>query len=231
MTKVFSFKKTAALVLISFFCFSSSLSAQNSGTESVPQNAQEYVQKTLDSSAGTSADSSADGTAVNQSAANTWTWKESSPEIRRTNSSGFALFFKMIFSLLVVIALAYGVVRFFKKTGGIADTDDPFLRKVAQISLGTGKTVQIVTLLENAYILGVTDNNVNLISKIEDKELVESLNLFADKNQNTSKPKTFADVLDIFLARGEKTKNAFSSSAKHASDILKNQRDRFNRGE
>lgn len=136
----------------------------------------------------------------------------------------------MVVSLLIVIGLVYLVVRIFRKNSGIADTDESFLRRVAFLSIGSGKSVQIVTLLENAYLIGVTDNNINLISEIKDKELVDSLNLLADKNQNTSKPKSFSEVLDVFL-KGTKNKSAFSNDAKKAGDILKNQRDRFNRGE
>ena len=158
-------------------------------------------------------------------------WSVSAPENQSRAPSSFGLFLRMVISLLIVIALVYFVVKIFRKNSGFADSDDSFLRKVAQISIGAGKSVQIVTLLENAYLIGVTDNNINLLAEIKDKELVDSLNLIADKNQNVSKPKSFADVLDLFLAKGSKNSSTFSDSARHASDMLKNQRDRFNRGE
>lgn len=222
MTKMFSFRKIKAFAAVCFFVFSvSSLPFAQSSSQSLsPENQNQQIQQ---NSAGQSNGSAAD---QNQ----TPYWSVASGENQVSAPSSFGLFLRMVVSLLVVIGLVYLVVRIFKKNSGAADSDDSFLRRVAQISLGAGKSVQIVTLLENAYLIGVTDSNINLISEIKDKELVDSLNLLSDKNQNTSKPKTFSDVLDIFLARG-KNKNAFSDSAKRASDILKNQRDRFNRGE
>lgn len=222
MTKMFSFRKIKAFAAVCFFVFSvSSLSFAQSSSQSLSsENQNQQIQQ---NSPGQS-----NGSAAGQN--QTPYWSVAPGENQVSAPSSFGLFLRMVVSLLVVIGLVYLVVRIFKKSSGAADSDDSFLRRVAQISLGAGKSVQIVTLLENAYLIGVTDSNINLISEIKDKELVDSLNLLADKNQNTSKPKTFSDVLDIFLARG-KNKNAFSDSAKRASDILKNQRDRFNRGE
>lgn len=223
MTRMSSFGKIKAFVLVFlfFFCASSVSFAQSSSENQASGNQNQQLQQT-------SAAQSQNGAQTSQSQTPYWSVESSENQVRAPSS--FGLFIRMVVSLLVVIGLVYIVVRILKKNSGFSDSDDSLLRRVAQISLGAGKSVQIVTLLENAYLIGVTDNNINLISEIKDKELVDSLNLLADKNQNTSKPKTFSDVLDIFLARG-KNKNAFSDSARHASDILKNQRDRFNRGE
>lgn len=223
MTKKFSFRRIKAFALVCFFvvCASSLLFAQESSQNLSSENQNQQFQQSLPGKNQNDSPSNSNQTPY---------WSVASSENQVSAPSSFGLFLRMVVSLLIVIGLVYLVVRIFKKSSGFADSDDSFLRRVAQISLGAGKSVQIVTLLENAYLIGVTDNNINLISEIKDKELVDSLNLLADKNQNASKPKTFSDVLDIFLARG-KNKNAFSDSAKRASDVLKNQRDRFNRGE
>ena len=88
---------------------------------------------------------------------------------------------------------------------GIQDGDDTFLRHVSGVSLGSNKSVQIVTLVDKAYILGVSENNVNLIGEVEDKELVNAMNLWSDKRNRTSKPRSFADVLDLFMPKGPRT--------------------------
>ena len=38
--------------------------------------------------------------------------------------------------------------------------------------------------------------------KVEDKELVNAMNLWSDKRNKTSKPRSFADVLDLFMPHG-----------------------------
>ena len=225
MTKIFSSGKIKAAALALFFCLCGASFAQNSLSDSSSNS-------NLNSSKIESVENGGANLENSQNLQNqTPYWSVSAPENQSRAPSSFGLFLRMVISLLVVIALVYFVVKIFRKNSGFADSDDSFLRKVAQISIGAGKSVQIVTLLENAYLIGVTDNNINLLAEIKDKELVDSLNLIADKNQNVSKPKSFADVLDLFLAKGSKNSSAFSDSARHASDMLKNQRDRFNRGE
>ncbi len=148
-----------------------------------------------------------------------------------TSSSGPSTvwaFVKMIIVLLVVLACIYGVFFLFKKNARVANSSDPFLRRVSSISLSPGKSVQIVTLLDKAYLIGVTDNSINLLGQVDDKELVDSMNLYADKNDNTSKPRTFADVLDLFMPHGPRSGNVFASSAGDAASVLKKQRENFN---
>ena len=108
----------------------------------------------------------------------------------------------MILVLIVVIVILYAIFFFLKRTSKLSNSDDPFLRRVSKISLEPGKSVQIVTLVDHAYMLGVSDNSVNLITEITDKELIDSMNLYSDKNQNIQKPRSFADVLDLFMPHG-----------------------------
>lgn len=136
-------------------------------------------------------------------------------------------FVKMILVLAVIIACIYGVFIFFRKSSNSGNSDDPFLRKVSQISLSPGKSVQVVTLLDNAYLIGVTDNSINLIGQVTDKELVEAMNVYSDKNSRIEKPRTFSDVLDIFLQKGHRSENVFADSSA-ATDSLKKQRANFN---
>ena len=138
------------------------------------------------------------------------------------------LFVRMILVLIVVIVILYAIFFFLKRTSKLSNFDDPFLRRVSKISLEPGKSVQIVTLVDHAYMLGVSDNSVNLITEITDKELIDSMNLYSDKNQNIQKPRSFADVLDLFMPHGPRSSVFFDSTLKNASDMLKKQRERFN---
>ncbi|MCR5763469.1 MAG: flagellar biosynthetic protein FliO [Treponema sp.] len=117
------------------------------------------------------------------------------------STSGVGIYIRMIIMLLIVIALIYAVFRFLKNSGKVSGlNDDTFLRRVSSLSVGNGKSVQIITLIDTAYLIGVTDNSINLISEIKNKELIDALNLYADKHDNSSRPKNFADVLSLFMA-------------------------------
>lgn len=128
-------------------------------------------------------------------------------------------FIKMILFLCLVVAAIYVVMWFFKKKVNNTKSDDNFLRRVSSLNIGPGKSVEIVTLLDNAYILGVTDSNINVIDQIEDKELIEALNLNFDKNQNVKKPMNFADVLDIFMPNGPRNKNIYEDEERKVNNL------------
>lgn len=128
-------------------------------------------------------------------------------------------FIKMILFLCLVVAAIYAVMWFFKKKVNNTKSDDNFLHRVSSLNIGPGKSVEIVTLLDNAYILGVTDSNINVIDQIEDKELIEALNLNFDKNQNVKKPMNFADVLDIFMPNGPRNKNIYEDEERKVNNL------------
>ena len=149
---------------------------------------------------------------------------------RPSGTSTVWVFFRMIFVLIVIVVLIYFVMNFMrKKMGGGDSDDDTFLRKVAQVTIAPGKSVQIVTLLEHAYLIGVTDNSIDLLGEISDKELVDAMNLNADRNQARARARNFNEILSLFL--NPKSSGATEGERKASSsvsDFFSKQKERFN---
>jgi flagellar protein FliO/FliZ len=84
-----------------------------------------------------------------------------------------------IVRMLLVLALAaaaiYGVVFFIKKGARRADTLDPYLKVLAGVHLGGGRYAQVLSLGSKAWLVGVSDGGVTLISEIEDKEILDTM--------------------------------------------------------
>ena len=144
-------------------------------------------------------------------------------EQRSTNTAW--LFVRMILVLLVVIGCIYAVFYFVKKTTNPTNETDAFLKKVASITLSPGKSVQVVTLQNHCYILGVSDSSVQLISELDDKDLIDAMNLEADKESSGS-VKDFASLLASAMGLKKKTfEESVSSSVENMqtqSNRLKN---------
>lgn len=176
-------------------------------------------------------------------------WNQTAEAVQPESPSSIGLFIRMVLVLALVVAAIYGIMLVLKKgmkvTGG--DDDDPFLRKVSQVTLSPGKSVQIVTLFNHAYLVGVTDGSINLLGEITDSDLVDSMNLYADQHATVKKPRTFADILNIFMPGGASAEgnasspnttssasaqggatNVFTNSAESAAEELQRQRDRLN---
>lgn len=160
---------------------------------------------------------------------------ENRTEIERRNTGVWAVI-KMVLVLALVVACLYFVMTFMKKTvNGDTNADDPYLRKVAQVNLAPGKSVQVVTLLDNCYVVGVSDSGVNLIGTIDNEELVNAMNLSADKANKTRKARNFGDILEMFMpSKSSRTTSAtqpdiYSESSKNVQDFVEGQRKRINR--
>lgn len=153
----------------------------------------------------------------------------------RTVLSTVGIFVRMILVLAFVIACIYGFVWFMRKSVSRENNSDQFLRVVSSVTLAPGKSVQIVSLLdEKAYMLGVSDNGVNVIAEVENKETISAMNLYADKMAGSNKPRSFEDILNIFMPNGPKGKplkgkgSAFDSTA---ADMLRRTREAFSNQE
>ncbi|MBO7638494.1 MAG: flagellar biosynthetic protein FliO, partial [Treponema sp.] len=113
----------------------------------------------------------------------------------------------MILVLGIVLAIVLIIFKLMKRSTDPGNSTDEFLRKVSSLTISPGKSVQIVTLIDKAYLLGVSDNSVNLITEIEDPELIQAMNLYADKNGRVERPKSFEDVLELFMPKKKKKEN------------------------
>ena len=69
-------------------------------------------------------------------------------------------------------------------------------------------------------MIGVTEDNITLLGEIHDDELIKAMNITADKNNNTKKPTTFSDVLDMFLIKKGGQKNVFSETESQVDQMF-----------
>ena len=142
------------------------------------------------------------------------------------NVGGIGLFIRMVFVLAFVIALIYGVLWFIKNKTNVVKTEDDFLRRAAYINIAPGKTIEVITLVDRAYVIGVTEDGITLLGEIDSKsdeqtaQMINAMNLHADQTQNTKKPLNFGDVMDMFLAKKGKTKNVFSDTENQVDQIF-----------
>lgn len=149
------------------------------------------------------------------------------------------MFVRMIFVLIVVVACIYGIVFFLRKGMMPAQKADPYLKVTASLTLSPGKFLYVVTLNAQGFLIGVTDNAINLIAELTDKELIDAMNLHAEQ-QPQSVPRDFASILNFFhpAKKAETTKekketvsDLFSDSTENTVQVLQQQRARLHMSE
>ena len=94
------------------------------------------------------------------------------------------------------------------------------MRRVAYLNIAPGKSVEVITLIDKAFLIGVTDDNISLLGEIDDKELITAMNINSDKKVNTKKPATFNEVLDLFIQKGNKKKSVFSQEESKVDNLF-----------
>lgn len=122
----------------------------------------------------------------------------------------FWLLLRVLVVLFIVIFAAYFILLLLKKATRIEENDDPFFRLITMLNIGNGKNIALITLVDKAYIVGVSDSTLSLIAEINDKDLVDSMNVYFDKKRNVSKPRNFSDILNIFLKNTKKPGSIYS---------------------
>ncbi len=132
--------------------------------------------------------------------------------------STFWLYLRMVFALVLVVGVVWAVAYFLRKGLVSKEPENPFIKKAATLTLSPGKSIQVITMPDKAWVVGVSDAGINLIGEITDADLVNQMILEAEK-QPQSKPADFASIL-----------SAFTNTTKLAESTIKKQRERLKRG-
>ena len=130
---------------------------------------------------------------------------------------------RLILSLIFVVFLAYVVMKFMKKSKLFVVNDDAYLKLVAQLNIEQGKSVKVFTLGDKAYIVGVTGNSITKIAEIEDKVLIDAMNLKASEKPNTD-VSSFSKVFSNFFPTAKPSR---TTEEIFDDDFLKNQQERI----
>lgn len=142
---------------------------------------------------------------------------------------------RIVLVLLLVCAAIYGIVYLLKKSTGVSAASDPYLRIVAQLPLAPGKTAQILSVGSQAFLVGVSDSGIQHIADITDKELIDAMNLEADRNPREPVP-AFTALLSRFLPAGMRNRTEGDVSSAHddvplsageTADFIRKQRERL----
>ena len=208
MVKKISLLRLKSLFIISIFLlFNNFVFSQNNSQDNNSSSAQTSVSSTLENDSNYFSDSPS--TTVSGTSNSTY---------KAPSTAGMII--KMLVVLALVIAGLYAILRFIKKKNNNVQSDDDFMRRVSSLNFAPGKSVEIVTLVDRCFLLGVTDSNINLIAEITDKEMISAMNLNFDKKQNTKKPMNFNDVLEMFMPGSARNRQNIYSNTERAVDNL-----------
>lgn len=97
------------------------------------------------------------------------------PQVLQENKSGslFITIIKLMFALLFILALLYGLLLFLKRKNKLFQ-QTATLKNIGGITVGTNKSIQIIQVAGSLYMVGVGDN-VELLEEITDETVKQEL--------------------------------------------------------
>jgi flagellar protein FliO/FliZ len=85
---------------------------------------------------------------------------------------------KMVLSLLLVLAMVWGLYRLARRGlgTGAGSSNGRLIQVLANHYLGVKKSIALVQVPGSILVLGISADRVNLLSRINDKEVIANLN-------------------------------------------------------
>lgn len=137
----------------------------------------------------------------------------------------FWIFLRLILVLGCTIAAIYGIVYVMKKTFMPKVTENPFLQQITSLPLGANKAIHLIVIDKTAYAVGVSDSGINLITAIDDKDLVDSMLLHASMNE--TKNPGWTQTLQNIIPALKKAQKSGSGDSVSAEAALRGLREKF----
>jgi flagellar protein FliO/FliZ len=111
---------------------------------------------------------------------------------------------QMLMALAIVLGglfvVFYFVKRFLKRD--VSGSGDPLIRVIANQYIGVKKNIALVEVPGAVLVLGMSNDNISLLSKIEDPGVLDGI-----KQETSRMTPSFADHLQRLTTRFKQTKN------------------------
>jgi flagellar protein FliO/FliZ len=130
-------------------------------------------------------------------------------------------FIKMALILAAVVAVIYGLFYVLKRTGGPKFQESRLIKVLSSKTLSGTRALHLVEIGNQIFLVGASENNVNLVSEILDKETLDGLRLQA-ASADAGERKNFTEILAQVFGRPAGPKAGGSESM----SFLREQRQR-----
>jgi flagellar biogenesis protein FliO len=133
----------------------------------------------------------------------------------------FPVILRMVLVLALVAGVIYLVVFFLRRVSRPQAEQNPHLKLLVSTHLGNGRFLHVVSLGNQAWLVGSGEGGINHIADINDKELLDTMLLDASKKtaEELNPVSGFRSLLKRFSASGDDSRIL----------NIKNRRERFKR--
>ena len=135
-------------------------------------------------------------------------------------------FIRMILILGAVVAAIYVIVYMLRRKGGPRFQENRLIRILSTKVLSSGRSLFLVEIGQQVFLVGSADNGVGLVSEITDKETLDALHLQAESSEGGEPRRRFGEILGAVFGRVQGGKLATPSLTDPAA-YIRQQRQRL----
>ena len=138
------------------------------------------------------------------------------------NTFSFWDFVRMLLVLTGVLGFIYLIFFLLKKAGSPKIVSDSTIKILSTQNLEAGRSLHLIEIGPQIFLIGSGESSVQLISEITDKETIDTIKL--DESAGNDDNKTFTETFTGFFKREHIQKNQTDSSS---ISFIQKQRERL----
>ena len=118
----------------------------------------------------------------------------------RAQISNSWMFIKAIIGFIITLIGIYLVFIYLKtKTKKVYGTNE-IIKVIATTTIATNRYISIIEIIDDMYLVSISDQNINLLSKIEDKETKDQIKMMYINSKNNVVNDSFKNILNQTLS-------------------------------
>ncbi len=149
------------------------------------------------------------------------------PDEGSLNTFGIWDFVRMIIILAAVVGVIYLIFFLLKRSANPKMQNNELMRVLSTQTIANNRSLHLVEVGRQIFLIGAGDNSVNLVSEITDKESIDEIRLRMSE-QTVGEKRRFKDVLSgIFGQNGMKQEKIYPMKMDESTQYIKQQRERL----
>ena len=139
-------------------------------------------------------------------------------ENRAEVSNGW-MFFKAIIGFIVTLVGIYLVFMYLKNKSRKVSGSSEIINVLATTPVAANRYISIIEIVDDMYLISISDHNINLLSKIEDKETKDQIKMIYINSKNNIVDDSFKNILNQTLSVFKQPKMKEKDPLKTTSEI------------
>jgi flagellar protein FliO/FliZ len=133
-------------------------------------------------------------------------------------------FVRMLLILAAVIGVIYVVFYFLKRSGKPRLSENRLIRVLSSKPLANNRTLHLIEVGNQVFLVGAAENTVSLVSEIADKETLDGIRLQSSEIETTER-RNFGEILSQMFGKPQNGNSGTKASLDPVA-FLKGQRQR-----